>query len=125
MFIGVKDLDTPKRAVSRYRNKIHSKYENVLIYGFKDEVIANIKNGKRNFRAIDWYPSYIGPREYKPNEYQALIVDMEDNFKMFVEFTHEEVKLYKEIKNAYKREDLKDSDKLIVKYFKVLEYFDS
>lgn len=42
---------------------------------------------------------------------------------MFVEFTYEEVKLYKDIKNIYKRNDLKDNDKIIVVYFKILEIF--
>ena len=125
LFIGMKDLEDKKAPVSRYRNKIQSKYENALIYMFRDEVLDFIMSGKRDFRAIDWYPSYSGEKKYKPKEYQALIVDKEDNFKLFVEFTYEEVKQYKDIKDLYKREDLKDDDKLIVNHFKILEVFDN
>lgn len=42
---------------------------------------------------------------------------------MFVEFTHEEIKTYQEIKKLYKNDELKDSDKVIVIYFKILETF--
>jgi hypothetical protein len=124
LFIGMKDLEKQKVPVSRYRNKIHSKYENAVIYRFDDEVLKNILTGKRNFRAIDWYPEYTrNERKYKPKEFQALIVDKEDNFRMFVEFTYEEIKFYKDIKNVYIRDDLKDDDKVIVNYFKILEIF--
>lgn len=44
---------------------------------------------------------------------------------MLVEFTYKEVKLYKDIKNVYKRDDLKDNDKVIVNYFKILEIFNN
>lgn len=123
LFIGMKDLETSKEPVSRYRNKIHSKYENACIYKFNDETINNILNGKRDFRAIDWYPEYSCNKTYKPKEYQTLIVDKEDNFKMCVEFTYEEVNHYKNIKNVYKRDDLKDNDRVIVNHFKILEIF--
>lgn len=122
LFIGMKDLETTKSPVSRFRNKIHSKYENALIYRFNDEVLHKIMSGERDFRVIPWYPEHKC-KTYKPKEYQALIVDKEDNFKMFVEFTYEEVKLYKNIKNVYKRDDLKDNDKVIVNHFKILEIF--
>lgn len=123
LFIGMKDLEERKTPVSRYRNKVHSKYEKSFLYEFDDENIEKILNGKIDFRVINWYPEYSGPEKYKPKEYQALIVDQENNFKMFVEFTHEEVKFYKDIKNVYKRNDLKDNDKLIIKHFKILEIF--
>jgi len=124
LFIGMKDLETRKEPVSRYRNKIHSKYENACIYKYNDETINNILNGKRDFRAIDWYPEYRrNNKTYQPKEYQALIVDKDDNFKMFVEFTHEEIKYYKDVKSVYKRNDLKDDDKLIINHFKILEIF--
>lgn len=126
LFIGMKDLESIKTPVSRYRNKIHTKYENACIYRYNDEVLKYIKEGKRDFRAIDWYPEYSrNNKKYKSKEYQALIVDEDDNFKMFVEFTYEEVKYYKDIKHVYKRDDLKDEDKLIVIHFKVLEMFNN
>ena len=125
LFIGMKDLETSKKPISRYRNKIHSKYEKAYIYKYSDETIRDILNGKRDFRAIDWYLEYSGNNKtYKPKEYQALIVDKDENFKMFIEFTHEEVKFYKDVKKIYKREDLKDDDKLIIYHFKIIEVFD-
>ncbi len=51
-------------------------------------------------------------------------MDKDENFKMFIEFTHEEVKFYKDVKKIYKREDLKDDDKLIIYHFKIIEVFD-
>ena len=124
LFIGMKDLKTFKNPISRYQNKKHSKYENALIYSFNDYALEKVMNGERDFRVIDWYPEYKGHEKFKPKEYQALIVDKEDNFKLFVEFTHEEVKLYKEIKHlCIKNDDLKDDDKVILIHFKILEVF--
>lgn len=124
LFIGMKDLETSKPPVSRYRNKTHSKYENAFIYRFTDDALKRIMNKERDFRAIKWYPEHSKDRTYEPNEYRALITDMEDNFKMFVEFTYEEVKLYKDIKSICERFDLKDDDKVILDHFKILEIFD-
>lgn len=42
---------------------------------------------------------------------------------MLIEFTYEEVKFYKDIKDVYKRDYLKDNDKVIVNHFKILEIF--
>lgn len=123
LFIGMKDLETTKAPVSRYRNKKHSKYENALINKFTDKLIEDILNGKRNFSVIDWYPEYTGDEKYKPHEFRALIVDEEDNFKMFIEYTKREVKFYKDIKEIYSNDKLKDDDKVILRYFKVLEIF--
>lgn len=123
LFIGMKDLETRKAPADRYKNKIHSKYENAYIYKFNDEALKNINDGIRNFRVIEWFPEYSGDIKFKPKEYQALIVDKEDNFKMFVEFTMREVKDYKDIKDVCTIEKLKDEDKVIVTYFKILETF--
>ncbi len=124
LFIGMKDLGIQNVPVSRFRNKLHSKYEHAFIYKFSEDALNNIFSGKRDFRLIDWYPEYKeNNKKYKPKEYQALIVDKEDNFKMFVEFTDEEVKMYKDIKDVCKRDDLKDDDKVIVAHFKIVEIF--
>lgn len=123
LFIGMKDLETLETPVTRYRNKMHSKYENALIFSFDDFTLNKVLNGERNFRVIDWYQRFKEPKTFKPKEYQALIVDKKDNFRMFIEFTHEEVKPYKDIKKLYRNTNLKDDDKLIVVYFKILEIF--
>ncbi len=122
-FIGMKDIGTGKIPVSRYRNKIHAKYENALIYTFNDFALDKIMKGERNFRVIEWYPEYGEPRIFEPKEYRALIVDKEDNFKMYIEFTHEEIVQYKDIKEVCKKDSLEDDDKLIAVYFKTLETF--
>ena len=93
LFIGMKVLETPSAPMNRYRNKIHSKYENAKIYSFNDFALSKMLSEERNFRAIPWYENHQN-RIYKKKEYQALITDKEDNFKMFVEFTHEEIKTY-------------------------------
>ena len=122
-FIGMKDKENEKKSSSRYKNRVHSKYENTYIYSFNDETIKNMINGKINFKVNDWYKEYSEKEKLKSKEYQALIVDKEDNFKMFVEFTNSEVKTYKDIKEVYTIENLKDDDKIIVTYFKILEIF--
>ena len=123
LFIGVKDVETVKAPVSRYRNKKQSKYENALIKTFSDDLINGILEGKRNYSVTNWYPEYMGDEKYKPHEFQALIVDKEDNFKLFIEFTEREMKFYKDVKKICKNDKLKDDDKVILYYFKVLEIF--
>ena len=123
LFIGLKDLETSKFSVNRYHNKIHLKYENAIIHTFSDNLINDTLNNKRNFRIIDWYPEYLGDKIYQPSEFQALVVDINDNFKMFIEYTKREVKLYKDIKHIYIDNNLNDNDKVICQYFKVLKLF--
>ena len=120
LFIGMKDI-TLKKDSKRYSNAKHSKYENVLIYEFSDFTLNKIINGERDFRVIKWFPEYTN-RIYKPKEYQALVVDKDDNFKMFIEFTNEEVKLYKDIKKLCDN-NFNDNDKVILIHFKILEVF--
>ena len=42
---------------------------------------------------------------------------------MYVEILRKEVKLYKDIKDKFKDDKLRDGDKVIVAYFKILEKF--
>jgi uncharacterized protein YhfF len=119
----MKDLKTEKVPISRYRNKIHHKYEYAYIYKYSDDILRNILNGKVNFKVSNWYSEYDGNKKYNPKEYQALIVDENNNFKLFVEFTHRDLKTYKDIKKVYLKEGLNDDDKVIVNYFKILERF--
>lgn len=123
LFIGMKDLETRKAPVSRYRNKLYSKYANVWIKVFDDESLKNIMNNKINFKVKKLNNENVKEEKYKSREYQALIVDKEDNFKMFVEFTKREVKTYKDIKDVCKIEGLQDNDKVLIEYFKILEKF--
>ncbi len=125
VFIGMKDLKVDNSSENRYCNEIHSKYENALIYQFSDFSLDKIMNGEKDFRLIKWYPEHNGPKIYMPQEYQALIVDKDDNFKMFIEFTNEKIKLYKDVKKlCVDNNSLKDNDKVIVIHFKILELFE-
>ena len=122
IFIGLKDVETNKINSKRYQNQIHKKYANAIIYKFDDKTIKNILNGKLNFKIIKWYRK-ANLKTFKPNEFQALIVDKNENFKLFIEFTHEEVKKYHEVKKLYPNKNFKDNDKVILMYFKILEIF--
>ncbi len=122
LFIGLKDISTIEISQSRYQNKIHQKYENAFIYKFNDFTLKKIMNGKRDFRLVEYYKGFKS-KIYKPNEYQALIVDKNNNFKLFVEFTYDEVKKYKDIKKLSNSKELKDNDKVIICHFKILETF--
>ena len=55
--------------------------------------------------------------------YQELITDKDYNFKLFIEYTYDEIKLYKDIKDIYHVDNLNDCDKVIVRYFKILDKF--
>jgi uncharacterized protein YhfF len=123
LLIGMKDLKTEKVPISRYRNKIHHKYEYAYIYKYSDDILRNILNGKVNFKVSNWYSEYDGNKKYNPKEYQALIVDENNNFKLFVEFTHRDLKTYKDIKKFYVKQELNDDDKVIATYFKIIERF--
>ena len=124
LFIGMKDLEDGKVSISRYRNKNHAKYEDARIYQWNDETINNIISGKIDFLTMDWHPEYKGNiRIYKPKEHRALIVDKDNIFRLFIEFTREEVKFYTDIKKLCKMEELNDNDRVIVSYFKILEIF--
>ena len=122
LFIGLKDIDNFKISEKRYQNKIQQKYENALIYKFDDNTLKKVLNGKLNFRIIKWYQK-AQLKYYQEGEFQALIVDKNDNFKLFIEFTYEEVKKYKDIKKFYPKQNLKDNSKVIAMYFKILETF--
>ena len=124
LFIGIKDLEKHKAPVSRYRNKIHKKYENALINTFSNSLVKDVLSGKKDFCISKWYPDF-SERVFKPGEYQCLVVDENNDFKLFIEFTKEEVKEFKEVKDQCKNSNYKDNDKVIVNHFIVLEKFDN
>lgn len=95
----------------------------MILQKSSDEIIKKIINGNLNFQVNKWYPEYSGNEKFKQKEYQALIVDKEHNFKMFLEFTKRELKKYKDIKSIYAIDDLNDDDNVIVTYFKILEIY--
>lgn len=125
LFIGLKDINTNKPSINRYRNAKQKKYGVAYIHSYPDKIIKEFLSGKRNFKVI--IPNDIGIyenyREYPNHDKKELVVDKEDNFKMFIEYTHQEIKMYKDIKKVYKNKKLKNNDKVVVEYFKILEIF--
>ena len=125
LFIGMKDIDNYKKQTKRYQNKKQTKYSHAVICSYPNKTINDFLTKKRNFTVIEtehlnFYKDY---KEYLPNEKCALITDEEYNFKMFIEYTHQEIKEYKDIKSNYKNEYLKENDKVVVEYFKINETF--
>lgn len=121
LFIGLKDIgETRKIPVSRYRNKNQEKYANLRIYRVNNSILEQMVAKKLNFMAFKWFSGHS-------NEFfidkKCLIADEEDNIKLFIKFTKEETKLYKEIKNVYSKKDFKDDDKVSTIYFKILKEF--
>lgn len=121
LLIGLKDIEDYKAPVSRYRNKLRKKYENAYIRKYENDYLKMVLSGEINFDFCS-YNKYVEIKNYKPKENVALIVDEEGNFRLFVEYTKSEIKNYESIKKYYKA-DLKDDDKIIVNYFKILEKF--
>lgn len=125
LFIGLKDIKDYKRNVKRYRNAKQKKYGSAFVHFYEDKAIKDILSGKRNFMVIvtDYLHAYKEYEEFPNHDRKELIVDKDDNFKLFIEYTHQEIKKYKDIKKVYKNKELKDDDKVVVEYFKILEKF--
>lgn len=121
LFLGLKDLDSRKVKVERYRNKRQKKYCDAYIYSFSDESLSDFLSGKRDFYVRDYYEGFTD-RIYEHDSF-ALFIDREDNFKMYVEILRKEEKFYKDIKKKFHDDNLADDDKVIVVYFKILEKF--
>ncbi len=122
LFIGLKDKDSFKTKVARFRNKKQKKFEHAFIYKFTNKEINSIIKGK-NYLVYEYLDFYKENKTYQKGEYQALITDEEDNFKLFIEFTHENVQNYYTVKKVYHNSKLKDNDKILIRYFKVLEKY--
>ncbi|MBE6147844.1 MAG: hypothetical protein E7168_05955 [Firmicutes bacterium] len=123
LLIGIKDFENENISVTRYRNKLHKKYQNAYIRKLEEEDINKIISGEVNFIVSKYNPNYSVNKKYKPKENLALIIDKNENFIMFLDFTRCKISEYKEIKNSYKIKDLKDNEKVVIKYFKILEIF--
>ena len=121
LFIGLKDIgETRKIPVSRYRNKNQEKYANLRIYRVNNSILEQIFAKKIDFMVFKWFSGHS--KDFFIDN-KVLIADEEDNIKLFIKFTKEETKLYKEIKNVYPKKDFKDDDKVSAIYFKILKEF--
>lgn len=125
IIIGLKDIDSIKPSIKRYRNEKQKKYGGSYIREYNDKTIDDILSGKKTCFVIvsDNINIYKKYEEFSNHDRKELIVDNDDNFKIFIEYTHCEIKTYKEIKNNYINEKLKDDDKVVVDYFRILQIF--
>lgn len=119
LFIGVKDLETPNVSNDRFKNGLHAKYADASIWTWDSNVVEEVLNNKLNYIVINWDEEY----EFKSN--RALIRDSNYDFKLFIETTHSEIKVYKDIKEKFFAKNIKDDDKVIIEYFKILNIFDN
>jgi len=117
LFLGMKDLENVND-ISRYNNKNFETYKNTRIYKFDDDEIKNILENKLNFYVTPYYENYKNLENY-----DVLIVDSNEDFKLHIEIYNREEKKYKEVKQAYTINDLNDQDKVIVTYFNILKVF--
>ena len=75
---------------------------------------------KLNFMVFKWFSDY-SKNFFIDNK--VLIADGEDNIRLLIKFTNEEIKLYKEIKDVYQNKEFKDDVKVIIAHFKILKEF--
>lgn len=118
LFIGLKDINE-KRSVLRYRNKVYKKYGNSFVHKYSCDTINDFISGKRNFNVMEWYEGY---KNYF-HEFNALIIDENNDFKLYVKYTKQELKKYKDIKEYFINENFKDDDNVIVTYFEIIDIF--
>ena len=91
LFIGMKDNDF-KNKNTRYRNKLHRKYGHAIIHKYSKSVINSIILGKCNFMVTEWYDNSSYDKDIDP--FDALIIDEEYNFRLYVKYIHLHVSLF-------------------------------
>lgn len=123
LFIGIKDLETRKPKVERFRNKLHEKYSHAYTYEYPSTLIKKFKAKERDFTLKKYYEGTELYEKYEPGEYRALIVDENDDYKLFVEFTYRETVKYKEIKKLVSSDKFEDEDFVVLTHFKILETY--
>ena len=125
LFIDLKDK-IKRKDIKRYRNKKQKKYGNSFIRSFPNDSLDEFISGKRNYVVInsEYIDIYKDYEDLTNRKERNLFTDLDDNIKLFIEYTYLEKKLYKDIKNNIKFDNLKDNDQVVIKYFKVLEIFD-
>ena len=121
LLIGLKDLKNNKIPLDRYKNKLQEKYKDAHIIKFQNKILKDFINKKYNFD----YRKFILDRQIinKEDNFKALLVDEDENFRLYIRFLDSEVKKYKEIKNIINDEKLKDEDEVVLRYFEILEIF--
>ena len=123
-FIGLKDIDKTTPSITRYRSKLYDKYKDLNIYPLDNKLIEKMKKNKITFLVQKYNPKFFDIKKTTPEKEQVLIVNNKDEFKLRIEYTQQQIKEYEVIKHQYEIEGLKDDDKVIVTYFKIIEDFD-
>ena len=109
--VGMKDTGV---FINEHVQKTYSGSEIEFSIGEKVEILENKGN--------EYYIQKGKAKVTVPQE-KILLTDEEDNIKLLIQTTNEEVKLYKEIKDKYKSNNFKDDEKVIIRYFEILKEF--
>ena len=124
LFIGVKDDLSPRRSMKRYRNPLQKKYKDIYVRSLPNEYIEKIINGEVNYIIQHYNEEYSKEENFKPKEYRNLLCDFDYDIRLLVEYKKSRIKEYKEVKELYKNEEMKDTDKVLVVYFDIKEIYD-
>ena len=122
LLVGLTDIPDNVR-ISRFRNKLVKKYQNCIIIHADNREINDIIKGKRVFFAVkkDKYNKEL--KKYSKGELQYLIVDNKNNFRLLIEYVEKKQEKYHDVKKQIKISKIKDTDDVMVYYFKTLEIF--
>ena len=125
LFMGMKDVTELHPKVSRYRNERYEKYKNAIVHHLSTKHVEDIINKKLNYVVKILYPGYEKFMKEDFTHFTALVRDDNEKFRMLVEYTNEEIKKYKDVKDVYNIPELKDNDKVLVTYLEVKEVFEN
>ena len=118
LLIGLKDLGNNKISNSRFRNKLHKKYYDCVLIEMKSKNINNLIKGKIDYRVVKYHKGY-NPDTFEPHK--ALIVDENNNFRLYVDIIATKYKKRKDIKGYYFTNKPKENSKVIVYYINIIE----
>lgn len=130
LFIGLKDEDIPiydsegNRIFDylRFNNKLQNKYNKCRIITCNESILNDINSeDKKYFMFVTEYPELYKEEDKMDDE--ALIVDQQDNFKFYIKYNFYKKSLYKNMKEIYPNDTLKDEDVVILEYFDVIEKY--
>ncbi len=122
LLVGLCDIEDNVK-VSRYRNKQVNKYQNAIITKLDNHQINDIIKGKCVFFAVKKNKNNKDLKKYHKGELQYLVIDNKDNFRLLIEYVEKKKQKYQEIKKQVKITKTKDTDDVIVYYFKIVELF--
>ena len=122
LLVGLDDIPDNVK-VTRYRNKLAKKYQNAIIIKLSKKEINDIIKGKRVFFAVKKNRYNKDLKIYSKGELQYLIVDEKNNFRLLIEYVERKKQQYSEIKKQVKVSNTKDTDDMMIHYFKIIEVY--